>query len=334
MRRQLNHKTIALALLMISIFIFTVQGAAFAAESKKNLRVALVLIGPISDGSFNAAAYEGLTALKSEFGAEISFAESVPVPEFEETMWIYAEQGYDVVIGHGFEFGEPASKVAPKYPDTLFMVTNGNVSGPNLASLEPLFEEAGYLAGALAGLMTKSGKVGAIGGMEFPIIVRGIEAFGIGAKAVNPNVKATTAYIGSLVDVAKGKEAAIAQISTGVDTVFHIANEAGVGVIQACREASGYAVGFAFDQNSLAPKTVITSVLSSYRILLVEAIRRILDGKFKGEIQKYGLETGVMDISPYHGLVPDELAKKVQQIREDIVAGKIDIPRISIPPQK
>lgn len=309
-----------------------VPPASTAAPVTK-LRVALVLPGSISDQSFNAAAYDGLMAIRDELGADVSYSEAVPVAEFDETYRSYSEKGYDIIIGHGFEFGEPAAKIAPEFPKIYYLVTNGNVSGPNVASLEPLFEEAAYLAGAVAGYMTKSNKVGAVGGMEFPIIVRGIEAFGAGAKAVNPAVVATTAYIGTLDDVAKGKEAALAQISTGVDVVFHIADAAGVGVIQACQEKGVYAVGFGGDQNSLAPQTVLTTFSVSYKALMVEAVRKIQQGKFEGTIQKYGLAVKAVDLAPYHGLVPDSVAQKVEQLRQDIIAGKVQVPRVDVPPK-
>ena len=108
---------------------------------QERLRVALVLIGPISDGSFNGMAYEGLMMIKEELGVEVAYAESVPPAEFDETYRGFSEEGYDIIIGHGFEFGEPAAKIAPEYPGIYYLVNNGNVSGPNVASLEPLFEE-------------------------------------------------------------------------------------------------------------------------------------------------------------------------------------------------
>ena len=169
--------------------------------------------------------------------------------------------------------------------------------------------------------------------MEFPIIVRGIEAFGAGAKAVNPDVEATTAYIGTLDDVARAKEAGLAQISTGVDVIFHIANEAGVGVIDACKDKGAYAIGFGFDQNTLAPDTVLTSFTVDYGKLMLEGVRRIINGEFVGEIQKYGLEVGAVDIAPYHGTVPDDVAERIEQVRQDVIAGTADVPRIDAPPQ-
>jgi len=296
-------------------------------------RVALVLIGPISDMSFNGLAYEGLMAIEEELGLEVAYAESVPPAEFDETYRSFSDEGYDIIIGHGFEFGEPAAKIAPEYPDIYYLVNNGNVMGPNLASLEPVFEEAGFLVGALGGLMTESNRVGAVGGMEFPIIVRGIEAFGAGAQYVNPDVEATTAYIGTLDDVARGKEAALAQISTGVDVIFHIANEAGVGVIEGAKEEGVYAIGFGFDQNSLAPETVLTSFTVSYPAMMVEGVKRILNDEFVGEIQKYGLEVGAVDIADYHGTVPDDVAAEIEKIRQEIIAGTVEVPRIDAPPE-
>jgi basic membrane protein A len=325
-----------LAVLLLGMLGACGEQAAPTAEptaAAKKLRVALVLPGSISDQSFNAAAYEGLMAIKNELGAEVAYSEAVPVAEFDETYRSYSEQGYDVIIGHGIEFGEPAAKIAPEFPNIYYLVTNGTVSGPNVASLEPLFEQAAYLAGAVAGYSTKTNKVGAVGGMTFPIIVRGIEAFAAGAKAVNPNVEATTTYIGTLDDIAKGKEAALALISTDVDVVFHIADAAGVGVIQACQEKGVYAIGFGADQNSLAPETVLTTFSVSYSALMVGAVRRIEEGKFVGEVQQYGLADGAVSLAPYHGLVPDDIAAKIDQMRQDIIDGKIEVPRIDVPPQ-
>jgi basic membrane protein A len=342
--RKVKKIVKAVSLVLVSVLLLGLVAACGPAEEAtpepveqpegKELRVALVLIGPISDQSFNAMAYEGLTAIEEQLGLEVAFAESVPPAEFDETYRSFSDEGYDIIIGHGFEFGEPAAKIAPEYPDIYYLVNNGDVSGPNLASLEPVFEEAGFLVGALAGLMTESNRVGAVGGMEFPIIVRGIEAFGAGAKHVNPDVEATTAYIGTLDDVARGKEAGLAQISTGVDVIFHIANEAGVGVIEACKDEGAYAIGFGFDQNSLAPETVLTSFTVSYSALMVEGVKRILDGTFVGEIQKYGLEVGAVDISPYHGTVPDDVASEIEKVRQDIIDGNVDVPRIDVPPEK
>lgn len=338
MRASLKRVSVLwLAVLMLGLLAAcgqpTAQPAAPTAAAGK-LRVALILPGSISDQSFNAMAYAGLMAIKDQLGAEVAYSEAVPVAEFDETYRSYSEQGYNVIIGHGFEFGEPAAKIAPEFPKTYYLVTNGNVSGANLASLEPLFEEASFLAGAVAGYMTKSNKVGAVGGMEFPIIVRGIEAFAAGAKYVNPQVQATTSYIGTLDDPAKGKEAALAQISTGADVAFHIADNAGVGVIQACQEKGVYAIGFGADQNPLAPKTVLTTFTVSYPALMVEAVRRIQEGKFEGTIQKYGLSVKAVDLTSFHDLVPNDVAQKIEQLRQDIIAGKVPIPRIDVPPQK
>ncbi|MFC2031382.1 BMP family protein, partial [Chloroflexota bacterium] len=158
-------------------------------------------------------------------------------------------------------------------------------------------------------------------------------AFGAGAQYANPDAEATTAYIGTLDDVARGKEAALAQISTDVDVIFHIANEAGVGVIEGADEEGVYAIGFGFDQNSVAPETVLTSFTVSYPALMVEAVRRILDDEFVGEIQKYGLEVGAVDIADFHGTVPDDVAAEIEKIRQDIIAGNVDIPRIDAPPE-
>ena len=149
---------------------------------------------------------------------------------------------------------------------------------------------------------------------------------------MNPDVDLTTAYVGTLNDVARGKEAALAQISTDENVNFHIADEAGAGVIDACQEKGVYAIGFGFDQNFLASETVLTSFTVNYQNLMVEGVKKILDGEFTGDIQAYGLEAGAVDLAPYFGTVPDHVADKIEQVQQDIITGNADVPRIDVPP--
>ncbi|QGP91224.1 ABC transporter substrate-binding protein PnrA-like protein [Neomoorella glycerini] len=170
----------------------------------KQLKIALLLPGPINDMGWNASAYEGLKKVEKEFKAQVAYRENVAQSDMEEAFRAYAMQGYHVIIGHGFQFGDAAKKVAPQFPNIKFVVTSSDIhQDPNLASVNIDNEMQGFLMGAVAGLMTKSGTVAALGGQQIPPIIGSVEGFAKGAKYVNPQVKVITTYTGSFDDVNK-----------------------------------------------------------------------------------------------------------------------------------
>jgi basic membrane protein A len=304
-----------------------------APQAAKKLKVAEILSVPIDDQGFGQAGYMGLKEIEKQLGAEIAYAEKVPAADFEATFRQYAEDKYDVIIGHGAEFSDVALKVAPDYPDVKFVVdSNPDVhNGVNVAGITGKSWEAAYLCGMVAGSMTKSGHIGGIAGFDFPILIAQMEAYRLGAQAVRPDVKVTVVYLGTFDDVSKAKEAALAQVSAGVDVIFHIADAAGIGIINAAADKGVYAIGWGLDQNSVAPKTVLTSLLFGNDRLMVDEVRKIQDGTWTPEMRLYGISTGVVGIAGFHGLVPDDVAKKVEQARQDIASGKLEVPYVTTP---
>jgi basic membrane protein A len=323
--------------LLLAALLVTACGAPApqpTTEPEAPIKVALVMSGSVADQGYNASAYAALQALETTYGAEIAYSEMVPMAEYEETFRDYSAKGYDVIIGHGFEFGDPVGIVAPDYPDTKYLVVNGIVSGPNYASLMPLLREGTYLAGYICARMSETGKLGAIGGFAYPDIVGQLEAFKLGAQSANPNVEVTIAYVDSFDDIALGKEAALAQISAGADCILHVADSAGIGVIQAAQEEGVWAVGGNYDQNELAPDSVITSVMTNKTDMLDSAIAAILDDSFEwNTIHDYGLGSGVIFLADYHGLVPDDIAADAEKVKQQIISGEVEVPLITEPSQ-
>ncbi|ATW28434.1 hypothetical protein DCMF_07425 [Candidatus Formimonas warabiya] len=333
--------TMGLVLICCLLFIFSFgcgsnqnsttgeENTADTSNDAKTLKVAMLMSGPISDGGYNASAYQGLMDSKKELGIEVAYSESVPLAEYEAAFRDYAMQGYDIVIGHGFEFQDGALKVAKEFPDVKFLVVSGNQGQePNMASINLKTEETGYLMGALAGMMTKSNKIGAVGGAPVPPIVAPIEAFKQGARLVNPEVEILDSYIGSWDDVDKAKETAIAMINKGADIVMPIASMAGVGVIKGAQEKGAYALGYSADQNDIAPGTVLSSGILSIPDAIRLTLKDIKDGKFKAGVINYGLKDGVLKIAPYHEaekLVPKDVQDKMEQIEQDIINGAIQV---------
>jgi basic membrane protein A len=324
-------------MILVAALLITACGTPAAEtppEEEAAVKVALVMPGSIADQGYNSAAYAGLIAIEENLGAEVAYTEMVPIAEYEEAFRNYAAEGYDIVIGHGFEFGDPIEVVAPEFPDTKFLVVNGIVAGENYASLLHQNHQTAYVCGYIAARMSETGKLAAIGGFAYPVIVEQLEAYRLGAESVDPSIEVTIAYLDTWDDIALGKEAALAQISAGADCIFHVADAAGIGVIQACEEEGVSAIGFAYDQNELAPDTVITSIIIDYPQMMTQAVTDIQDGTFEFDtVHLYGLDTGVIRVADYHGLVPDDIAAEAEDVQQKIIDGEIEVPLINEPTQ-
>lgn len=260
----------------------------------KKLRVALLTPGPISDKSWNGIAHEGLLAIRDSLGAETSHIQTRTPAEFDENFRQYGAQGFDLVIGNGFEYQEAAARVAPSYPKTNYAITSGRVTAPNIAGLAFAFEEASYQAGMIAGAMTKTNKIGLIAGTELPPVKTSFLAFERGARSVNPKVSIITSYIGNWDDVSAGKEQALAQIAQGVDIILQNADAAGLGIFQAAREKKILAFGTNADQNSVAPDVIIASVVIDLPKAFLVVAREVQAGTFKGRVINLGVKDDVV----------------------------------------
>ncbi len=253
------------------------KSAGTSASARRTFRVALLTPGPISDRAWNGSAYDGLVAIRDSLGAQISHVQTKTPAEFEENFRQYGAQGYDLVIGHGFEYQDAAVRVAPDFPKTLYVTMSGNTVRPNVAGVQFAFEEASYLAGILAASMTKTGAIGAIGGTELPPVKRSFTAFAEGARSVKPGLSVIVSYVGNWEDVSAGKEQALAQIARKSDVIFQNADAAGLGVFQAARESRAvFVIGANADQNAIAPEVTLGSVVIDLRhafLLLAEQVK-------------------------------------------------------------
>jgi basic membrane protein A and related proteins len=264
-----------------------------AAQPK--FRVALLTPGPISDRSWNGGAYDGLVAIRDSLGAEISHVQTKTPAEFEENFRQYGAQGYDLVIGHGFEFQDAAVRVGPEFPKTIYVTTSGNTVRPNVAGIQFAFEEASYLAGILAAGMTKSASIGAIGGTELPPVQRSFAAYTAGARSVNPKIGVVVSYVGNWDDVSAGKEQALAQIGRRTDVIFQNADAAGLGVFAAARETrSAYVIGANADQNAIAPEVTIGSVVIDLRHAFLLVAAEVKARTFTSRVVSLGVRDNVV----------------------------------------
>ena len=317
-----------ICLMLVALAVLTVATVPCQA---KTLKVALLLSGPANDGGWNAVAVQGLKDAEKTYGIETAYTEHVSVADSEAAFTEYAAQGFDLVIGHGFQYGDPAVRVGKKFPKTKFVAIEGNAASRNVASYRIACEEAGYLMGIVAASVTKTGIIGMIGGVEQPSIVKVVEAYKRGAKSYKPDIKVLETYIGTFTDVAKGKEAALAMADQGADVLSHIANQAGTGVIKAAQSRGLMATGDSWDQNAIAPQTVVCSTIYNVPVLVVNVVKQVKEGTFKGGIYDQGMKEGVVDIAPYHSFedkVPQDAKDKVAQLKKQLIDGRFTAPLI------
>jgi basic membrane protein A len=287
--------------------------------------VALLTPGPISDQSWNGGAYQGLMAIRDSLGARVSHIQTKTPADFEENFREYGARGFHMVIGHGFEFQDAAKRVAPQFPRTTYVTTSGNSSGANVAGISFSFSDASYLAGVLAGHMTKSRTVGVIGGTELPPVKESFEAFSRGVKSVQPQATVLTAFVGNWDDVSAGKELALAQIARGADVIFQNADGAGLGVFQAAREKQGvYIVGSNSDQNNIAPQVTLGSVVIDLPGAFLTVAREIKAGSFQPRVVVFDAKTDVVRlvINPaIRSTIPTRAIRHVDSMTTLIHAG-------------
>jgi basic membrane lipoprotein Med (substrate-binding protein (PBP1-ABC) superfamily) len=305
-------------------------GAATAsgpAGGRSDFRVALLTPGPISDQSWNGGAYEGLKAIRDSLGARISHVQTKTPAEFEENFRQYGVQGYSLVFGHGFEFQDAALRVGPQFPKTLYVTTSGNSTAANVAGMVFSFEEPSYLAGMLAGRMSRSGIIGVIGGTELPPVKASFAAFAAGAKAANPKAQILQSFIGNWDDVSAGKEQALAQIGRGADVIFQNADAAGLGVFQAAKERGNvYVFGSNANQNGVAPEVTLGSVVIDLPRAFLLVAREAQGGTFKPRVVHLGLDTKVVRLvlnPALEGRIPAAARATLDSAEREIEAGRL-----------
>lgn len=314
--------SLALAVIVLLAFVASVPGVA-GAQGK----VAVILPGPISDKGWNFSGYDALQKAAQSRGLASAYAESVSVADAQAALRDFAEKGYNPIFAHGFQFGDAAMITARAYPKTSFAVIHGGVqNGLNLASFPTAIEEGGFLAGVLAAMWSKSGKVAAIGGVKIPPIQNAMLGFVEGVKWTNPNVKATTVFTGSFTDVALAKETARSLVNQGVDVTFMEANESNVGIITAAEETKTFAIGYAMDQSSIGPNSVLTSTMIHFPVSYGFVMDAVKDGKFDGKTRKMGIAEKVIQLAPFHKFeaqITPAIRQKLEEATALLVQGKV-----------
>jgi len=298
-------------------------------------RVGLLTPGPVSDAGWNALAYEGLVKIRDTLQAEVSQVETKTPAEFEEAFREYASRGFHLVFGHGFEFQDAAARVSLDFPHTVFITTSGSTVRPNVAPMRFLLEEATYLMGMMSAMLSKTGKAGAIGGIEIPPLKSTFLAFEAGAKSVNPNFQVVVSYIGNWEDVGAAKQAALALIEQGCDILIPNADAASLGAFQAAQEKKVLALGTNKNQNDLAPDVIVASGVIDIPTAFLQIAQEVRQRAFYGHLIRLGMKEGVITLiynQALQGRLPADVQARIATAQQQIVAGTLTVPSVEFTP--
>lgn len=312
---------------------------------KEPLRVGALYDWTLGDKSFHDQVHAALLHAKTKYGIGYEYVETNKSLDVAGAVESLIRHGCGLVIANGFTFSEEVTHAARRHPEIRFVCTYyaarpGVSLPPNLRGLGFRGEEGSYLVGALAGLVSRTGVVGFVGGMLAPVVRRYELGFAAGARAARPGVRVIAAYAGQTVEAfenpAKGLELAAAMYGQGADVVYHAADRTGLGVFDAARRAGRWAIGVEMDQRELGldPRTgrsvVLTSMVIRVEPPLHEAIADCLTGRFAGGMRELGLaEGGVGYVYDEHNrdLIPAAVIRKVETFRDGIIQGRIVVPR-------
>ncbi|HPS65147.1 MAG TPA: BMP family ABC transporter substrate-binding protein [Ignavibacteria bacterium] len=331
-------------------FLFLILSVLFASCNKKqesdtstqkksSVKIGLVFdVGGKGDKSFNDAAYRGLERAKRDLGIDFEVIDPGAGEDRESALRKLASKpDVGLIFGVGFIFTDDITQMAKDFPDKKFACIDYTVNASkeipsNLLALEFKEEEGSFLVGALAAYISKTGKIGFIGGMESPLIKKFETGYINGAKYANKDVKVLSAYVGvtgeGFKNSAKAKEIALTQYNNGADIIYHASGLSGIGVFEAAKEMKKLVIGVDLDQYAEAPGYVLTSMTKQVDEMVYQSIVEFVNNKFMGGIKNLGLkEKGVNYVydANNQNLIPKDIYDKIEAIRQKIMNGEIKV---------
>ena len=302
--------------------------AADTAADGAGLKIGLITdVGGVNDGSFNQSAWEGLQRAEAELGVEVNYLESATDADYVPNIETFVDEEYDLIISVGYMLADATKAAAEANPDVKFaIIDDATIELDNVSCLMFKQEQASYLVGYVAGLMTESNNIGFVIGMANDNMNLFGYGYCAGALDANPDVTIQQFNANTFADLATGKTNANTAITNGADIVFHAAGGTGLGVIEACQEAGVYAIGVDSDQSSIAPNTIITSAMKRVDNAVYDAVESLIAGTMESVIHTYDLSVGGVDIAPTQDLLTDEVIAAVEEVKTKIINGEVTVP--------
>jgi basic membrane protein A len=288
----------------------------------QDLQVGFVYVSPVGDAGYSYAHDQGRLAIEAMEGVSTSFVESVPEgQDAERVITTMARKGYDVIFATSYGYMDPTLKVAKQFPNIKFLHCSGYKTAPNMANYFGRMYQARYLTGMVAGAMTKSHLLGYVAAFPIPEVIRGINAFALGAQAVNPKAEVRVVWTKTWYDPAREKEAAKSLLDAGCDVLAQ--HQDSPATQEAAQERGVYSIGYNSDMAKFAPKSHLTAAVWNWAPFYTEMIRQIQAGTWQAQAYWWGMDRNIIDIAPFGPMVPADVQKKVLEAKKAIADGSL-----------
>lgn len=303
------------------------EAPAAAPAKAEPLKIAFAYVGPVGDGGWTFAHDNGRKAIEAEFGDKVvtSFVEKVPESaDAERVIRDMAQQGNKLIFGTTFGYMEPMLKVAADFKDVKFEHATGYKSADNMRTYDSRTYEGAYMAGVIAGKMTKSNTLGVVASIPIPEVIRNINTFTLGAQSVNPKIKTKVVWVNEWFNPPKESEAATSLINGGADVLFQ--NTDSSAVLQTAEKMGKRAFGWDSDMTAYGPKAHLGSAIINWGPYYIKAVRDALEGKWTGNSGVWwGVKEGAIDLVSVAADVPEDTKKRVDEIRAGLKDGSFVI---------
>ena len=301
--------------------------ATAPAPANEPLKVAFVYVGPVGDAGWTYAHDAARKEVEAKFGDKVktSFVENVPesAADAERVFRDLATQGNKVIFGTSFGFMESMLKVANEFPDVKFEHATGFKTADNLGQYDVRTYEGAYLAGVVAGKLSKSGKLGVVGSVPIPEVIRNIDSFTLGARSVNPKATTRVVWVNKWFDPGKEREAATTLIGQGVDVLMQ--NTDSAAVVQTAQEKGVYALGWDSDMTKFGEKAHLAASINKWGVYYNKVVEDVLNNQWKPETVWWGLKEGAIDLGAYNAVVPEDVKTLVETRKKGIIDGSAPI---------
>ncbi len=298
--------------------------APAAAAEAKEIKAAFIYVGPVGDLGWSYAHDQGRLKMAEELGIETAISEAVPEgPDAERVIRDYAQKGYNVIVATSFGYMDSVMNVAKDFPDVTFLHATGYQTADNVGIYDGRGYQGWYLAGIVAGKMTKTNSLGYVAPYAIPEVIRNMNAFALGARSVNPEATVTPIWINAWFDVQKERDAAQALLDAGADVIARESDS--VEPDKLAEQEGVYAIGYNAVSADVAPNAVLTAPIWDWSVYYTQAMQEIAAGTWKPTPVWWGMQEGLLSLAPYGDMVPEDVQALVEQEKARIISGEFDV---------
>jgi len=324
-KMKLNKLSVLVVLSLVLMLALAGCGTA-GSQSEDTVKVGFIYVGPVGDGGYTYAHDQGRQYLENEMSnVETTYIENVPetAADAERELTNLAESGHKVIFATSFGYMESVIKVAEKYPDVTFMHCSGYMTADNAGTYFGRMYQPRYLSGIAAGKMTTSNKIGYVAAYSIPEVVRGINAFTLGVRSVNPDATVKVVWTHTWYDPVTEKQAAESLLAEGCDVIAQ--HQDTPAPMQAAEEKGVYGVGYNTDMSKAAPNAVLTTPIWNWGPYYVKTVKAVLDGTWTNEQYWGPMADDVVNLAPFGAMVPEEVKQLVEAEKQKIISGEKDV---------